>query len=50
MLKESKMFYNKIAGQGLLKVVITGSSAKTKSRKIQENVTFPDLASSSESD
>ncbi|KAK1389189.1 hypothetical protein POM88_017367 [Heracleum sosnowskyi] len=50
VLKESKLFYNKIAGQGLLKVVIAGSSRKAKSRKTEESVYFPDLLSSTESD
>lgn len=45
IFKESKMFYNKIAGQGLLKVVIAGSSTKPKSRKVADAVFFPDLSS-----
>ncbi|KAK1389112.1 hypothetical protein POM88_017290 [Heracleum sosnowskyi] len=49
VLKESKLFYNKIAGQGLLKVVIAGSSRKAKSRKTEESVYFPDLLSTTES-
>ncbi|KAK1393896.1 hypothetical protein POM88_012952 [Heracleum sosnowskyi] len=50
VLKESKLFYNKISGQGLLKVVIAGSSRKAKSKKTEESVYFPDLLSATESD
>lgn len=49
VLEESKALYNKIAGQGLMKIVLEASSKKHKTRNIEETVLFPDLSTSTQS-